>query len=150
MTAPAAAETGDDRVESMILLTERLTALIALDAAAFEARRPQEAASRLEETSRLANLYRHESTRIRQTANALAAASTGQKARLVRATEAFDSVLARQGRALHAAKTVTDGLVRAIAEEVASQRGSTGGYGARGVTTAPAGASTAITLNQRA
>lgn len=145
-----AAESGADRVESMILLTERLTSLIALDAAAFEARRPQEAASRLEETSRLANLYRHESTRIRQTPNALAAATSDQKARLVRATEAFDAVLARQGRALQAAKTVTDGLVRAIADEVANQRSATGGYGARGATTAPAGASTAITLNKRA
>ena len=149
MTAPAAAETGDDRVESMILLTERLTSLIALDAASFEARRPQEAASRLEETSRLANLYRHESTRIRQTPNAMATASTDQKARLVRATEAFDAVLARQSRAIGAAKTVTEGLVRAIAEEVASQRQKGVSYGAKG-TQSPAAAATAITLNKRA
>ena len=43
-----------------------------------------------------------------------------------------------------------DVLVRAIADEVANQRSATGGYGARGATTAPAGASTAITLNKRA
>jgi shikimate 5-dehydrogenase len=67
---------------------------------------------------------------------------------LIRATEAFDAVLARQGRALEAAKTVTEGLVRAIAEEVANQRQQGVSYGAGG-TSAPAGA-TAITLNQRA
>ncbi len=139
-----------DRLEAMIVLTDRLTAMIALDAAAFEQRRPQEAAARLEETSRLANLYRHESSRLRQTPAAIAAATPDQKARLVRATEAFDAVLARQGRALQAAKTVTDGLVRAIAEEVAGQRTANGGYSAGGVTTAPSGASTAITLNKRA
>ena len=139
-----------DRIEAMIALTERLTASVALDAAAFEQRRPQEAAARLEETSRLANLYRHESSRLRQQPGLIAAATPAQKTRLVRATEGFDAVLARQGRALQAAKTVTDGLVRAIAEEVASQRSSNGGYGAGGLTTAPAGAATAITLNKRA
>jgi hypothetical protein len=140
----------DDRLEAMILLTERLTTQIALDAAAFEQRRPQEAAGRLEETSRLANLYRHESGRLRQTPAVIAGASLDQKARLVRATEAFDAVLARQGRALEAAKTVTEGLVRAIAEEVATQRGSTAGYGAGGATKTPVGIASAITLNRRA
>lgn len=150
LTTQQPASPSSDRIEAMIVLTERLTARIALDAAAFEQRRPQEAAGRLEETSRLANLYRHESTRLRQSPNLIAAASPAQKARLVRATEGFDAVLARQGRALQAAKTVTDGLVRAIAEEVASQRSRNGGYGAGGATTAPAGAATAITLNKRA
>ena len=54
-----------DRVEQMIILTERLTELIALEAQAFEQRRPQDAAEHLVETSRLANIYRHESSRIR-------------------------------------------------------------------------------------
>ncbi len=137
MTAPQTAEAAD-RIESMILLTERLTALIALDAAAFEQRRPQEAASRIEETSRLANLYRHESTRLRAAPDIVAAADPDQKSRLMRSTEAFDAVLARQGRALEAAKTV------------ANQRSSNAGYGARGLAATPAGAATAITLNQRA
>ena len=57
-------------------------------------------------------------------------------------------MLARQGRALEAAKTVTEGLVRAIAEEVATQRQKGASYGAGGASS-PAGA-TAITLNQRA
>ena len=47
----------------------------------------------------------------------------------MRATEAFEAVLARHGRALEAAKTVTEGLVRAIAEEVARSRSAGTGYG---------------------
>ena len=73
----------------------------------------------------------------------------GQRARLARATEAFDAVIARQGRALAAAKAVTEGLVHAIAEEVAAQRSVGAAYGPRGMKPV-AGATTSVTLNQRA
>lgn len=137
-----------DRVEQLILLTDRLTELVAAQAQAFENRRPQDAAAQLEEASRLANLYRHESTRVRADPSLIAGAPLAQRTRLVRATEAFDAVLARQGRALAAAKQVTEGLVRAIAEEVAAQRtkGSTYGPGAA----QQSDKATAITLNKRA
>jgi len=72
-----------------------------------------------------------------------------QRARLVRATEAFDAVLARQGRALNAAKTVTEGLVKAIADEVANQRAGASGYGPGAAVHKP-GLATSITLNKRA
>jgi hypothetical protein len=143
------AHDAEDRVDQLIILTERLTALIALEAAAFEQRRPHEAAQYIEETSRLANLYRHESTRVRANPAMIAGAPLAQRTALTRATEAFDAVLARQGRALEAARTVTEGLVRAIADEVSSQRRETAGYGAAGAirrTDAP----TSIALNQRA
>jgi hypothetical protein len=136
------------RVDQLILLTERLTELIALEAQAFEQRRPQDAARHLDETSRLANLYRHESGRVRADPTLVGAAPLAQRMKLIRATEAFDAVLARQGRALEAAKTVTEGLVRAIAEEVATQRGEAAGYGP-GATNRTADAR-AITLNKSA
>ena len=138
-----------DRVEQLIVLTERLTELIAHEALAFEERRPQDAALHIEETSKLANIYRHESARVRANPNLVAGAPLMQRTRLIRATEAFDAVLARQGRALDAAKTVTEGLVRAIAEEVASKRNTGSGYG-RGGAAAPAASATSITLNKRA
>ena len=69
----------------------------------------------------------------------------------MQATEAFDAVLARQGRAIEAAKTVTEGLVRAIAEEVAATREQRHGYGPGALPPASsATAATAITLNRRA
>ncbi|WP_374569974.1 flagellar basal body protein [Phenylobacterium sp.] len=139
-----------DRVEQMIILTERLTELIALEAQAFEARRPQDAAQHQAETTRLANLYRHESMRVRANPKLVAEAPSELRLRLIRATEAFDAVLARQGRALEAAKTITEGIVRAIAEEVASQRSRAGGYGPGAAAKPATGAATAITLNKRA
>ena len=138
-----------DRVEQLIVLTERLTELIAHEALAFEERRPQDAALHIEETSKLANVYRHESARVRANPNLVAGAPLIQRTRLIRATEAFDAVLARQGRALEAAKTVTEGIVKAIAEEVASKRATGAGYGQGGVA-APAASPTSITLNKRA
>jgi hypothetical protein len=144
-----AAQNPQDRVEQLILLTERLTELVAEQAQAFETRRPQDAAAKIDETSRLANLYRHESARVRAQPDLVSSAPLALRTRLVRATEAFDAVLARQGRALNAARTVTEGLVKAIAEEVANQRSKGVSYGATGVASAD-GTATAITLNRRA
>lgn len=138
-----------DRVEQLIILTERLTELIALEAQAFEQHRPHEAAQYVEETSKLANVYRHESARVRADPSLVSSAPLAQRTRLIRATEAFDAVLARQGRALEAAKTVTEGLVRAIANEVASQRAGVSGYGPGAAVHKP-GLATSITLNKRA
>ena len=144
-----AASDAADRVEQLVILTERLTELIAKQALAFEQRRPQDAASMLEETSRLANLYRHESARVRADPRMVESAPLEARTRLVRATEGFDAVLARQGRAIEAARTVTEGLVKCIAEEVASQRSKASVYGSSGMQSAGPTA-TAITLNKRA
>jgi len=136
------------RVEQLTELTERLTALIAFQAKAFESHRPQDAAARLDEVARLANFYRHESAEVRQNPALVSAAPAALRQKLIRATEAFEAVMARQGRALAAAKTVTEGIVRAVAEEVAAQRNAGAGYGP-GARTATASA-TAITLNRHA
>ena len=124
-----AANDAADRVDQLITLTERLTDLIGEECRAFAARRPFEAAANIEETSRLANLYRHESMRIRQDRSLLDGASLDKRRRLVRSTEAFDAVLARHGRALAAAKTITEGIVHAVAEEIANNRDTGAGYG---------------------
>ena len=143
-----AADDAADRARQLIALTERLTDLIAADTRAFEARRPQDAAGRIGETSDLANLYRRESLRIRHDPTLLDGVDLEERRRLARATEAFEAVLARHGRAIEAARTVTEGLVQAIAAEVAKQRTAGAGYGAGGG--AIAGDASAITLNQRA
>jgi hypothetical protein len=138
------------RVEDLIRLMERLTGLVAEQARCFEARRPQDAAAYLQEIGQLANVYRHESARIRGALGLLAGLAPQLRSRLYRVTEAFDAVLARQSRAVAAAKFVTEGLVKAIAEEVAVQRQQGGVYGAGGMTQGSPTAATAITLNQRA
>jgi hypothetical protein len=146
-----AAHDAADRTDQLIILTERLTDLIGQQCQCFEQHRPQDAARLGEETSRLANLYRHESTRVRADPGLVSAAPRELRQRLVQATEAFDAMLRRHGRALTAAKTVTEGLVRAIADEVASRREQLSGYGPTAKPPASSqSAATAITLNRKA
>ena len=142
------AQSPAERAEQLVLLTERLTGLIAEQLRAFEARRPQDAAANAEETARLANLYRHESLKLKADPKALEGAPAELKERLVAATRAFDAVLARHGRAVEAAKTITEGLIRAIAEEVHKQRNAVAGYGPKALQ-APRPA-TPVALNRRA
>ena len=141
-------EHAERNVEQLIALTERITARMAADAADFEARRPLAAAERIGATAELANLYRHESARVKAEPELIAGASEVSRRKLKQASEAFEAVLARHARALEAAKTVTEGIVRAIAEEVARTRSAGTGYGP-GAQTRP-GQATAITLNRRA
>lgn len=102
----------------------------------------------MDEMTKLANIYRHESLRVRSAPSLIEDAPLEQRMTLMRSTEAFDAVLARHGRAVEAARTITEGLVRAIAEEVAAQRPTGAGYGAD--SNAKAGDARAVTLNKRA
>jgi hypothetical protein len=142
------AENPEDRVAQLIGLTRRLTELLAGEAALYEARRPQDAAAKSEDTARLANIYRHETLRLKADPSMIAGASLAARQVLIRVTEAFEAVLARHGRAIGAAKAVTEGLVQAIAEEVAATRSARSPYGADA--RAPSADATAITLNKRA
>ncbi len=142
------AGTSAQRMAQLILLTERLTGLIAEQLRAFEACRPQDAAGNAEETARLANLYRHESLKVKSDPSLLEGAPAELREQLVAATQAFDAVLARHGRAVEAAKTITECLIRAIAEEVHRQRNAVASYGPKAMQ-APR-AATAVALNRRA
>lgn len=142
-----AADRGAAALEAMVDLTERLTGLIEGQALAFERHRPQDAAATLAEVARLANLYRAGSTEVRAAPGKLSEAPPEVRARLLSATQAFESALERQGRALAASKVITEGVVKAIADEIAARRSVGQAYGPG----APRrGAATAITLNRQA
>jgi len=143
-----AADSPTDRVEQLLALTERLTESLAAETRAYEAHRPYEAAASTQETVRLANMYRHESLRVKKDPSLVAEAPQPLRARLVEATKIFEETLARHSRAVEAALAITEGVVRAIAEEVAAAKKSGSGYGRRGAG-AP-DASTPIAVNKRA
>ena len=138
----------EENVERLIALTERLTRRNAEDAQVFESRQSHEAAARVEETAQLANLYRHETARVRENPSTVAAASPERRERLMQASRTFDQTLVRHGRAVFAAKVVTEGIVRAIAEEVITARAAATGYGP--TARVQPSAATAITLNRQA
>jgi hypothetical protein len=140
-------DSGSAGLTAIIELTETLTGLLADQARAFEEHRPQDAAASLPEVTRLATLYREGSAKVRAQPSIVAAAPAALKRRLLRATEAFEAVLERQGRAVAASKTITEGLVKAIADEIAAKRAQTQAYGPAG---ARKPAALAIALDRQA
>jgi hypothetical protein len=143
-----AAADPSDHVDQLIALTERLAALLAEQTQLFEARRPQDAAGVTARSADLAALYRRETARVRANPLLLAGAPASKRRRLLDATRAFEATLKRHGAAVHACKSVTEGLVRAVADEVARRRAPPAGYGPRARATQADGS--AITLNRRA
>jgi hypothetical protein len=136
-----------DRVEQLILLTERLTKHLRAEIEAFEAHRPHEVAPQIKETQRLADLYRRETSAARADPARIADAPLARRKRLAEATKAFDAVRKRHAAAIESSRRITEGLVRTIAGVVADRR-KPAGYGPRAY---PAlGDARAIALNRRA
>lgn len=149
MSPEAAAElNASARVRQLIDLTDRLTEQLTVEAAAFEARRPQDAAATVARTSDLANSYRRESAQVKANPSVLAAAPAAERKALIAATEAFEAILSRHAAAVEAAKAVSEGLVRTIAAEISDLRGSPSAYGASGQATP--GDGRAVAYNARA
>lgn len=144
----AGTELATARVRQLTRLTEDLTDRLIDETRAFEARRPQDVAAGLALTQEMANTYRRESAQLKANPALLSAAPTTERMGLIAATQAFEAVLARHGRAVEAARIVSEGLVKAIAEEMASARPPASAYGATG--RAASGDGRAVTLNRTA
>jgi hypothetical protein len=137
-----------DTAQGLTTLTQRLTERLAIELAAFEARRPQDVANGMAETQDMANRYRREAARVKADPQVLSGADLTARRALIAATEAFEAILARHARAVEAARIVSEGLVQTIAGEVAAARAMGTGYGASG--RAPTLDGRAITMNRTA
>lgn len=120
------------RVRQLLELTRRLTDRLAAETKAFERGRPQDVAARLAETQDMANLYRRDSGHVKANPALLAAAPPSERTALIDATRAFEAVLARHAGAVEAARKISEGLVLAIAHEVAAARTPAAAYAADG------------------
>lgn len=133
-----------DRAEQLLLVTERLTALIDLETQRMDARLPPLDGAAAEEKTRLANAYRLELARIKQDRSLIESAPPALLTQLRRSTVVLHEKLADHELALAAVKLVTEGLVHAMAEEVVRQRGGDAHYGATGELIAPNGPGAAV------
>tara|TARA_R110000868_G_scaffold179061_3_gene419036 strand:- start:8057 stop:8506 length:450 start_codon:yes stop_codon:yes gene_type:complete len=124
-----AARNGTERAEALLRLTIRLTELIRGETQMFQRRRPQDAVTLQDEKSKLANIYRSEVARARSEPTRFAGAPAPLKNTLREATVSFHAALAENARAVTAMKVITEGVVRAIAEEAERQRSTGHGYG---------------------
>lgn len=144
------ADDAADRAEQILLLTERLAGIVETETAALSAGRPARPDSpESAELQRLANAYRLEMARIKNEPALIADASRGARERLQTATAALQVRLDGYAVALGAAREVTEGLMRAMAQEVQTTRRGAQGYGAQGGY-AETGSAEAVALDQRA
>ena len=126
------ADDAKDRVEQLLLMTERLAALAAEDTRRIEARQPLPEGADADEKNRLANAYRLELARIKQEPALIESAPADLLHRLRSRTVALHEILAAHEIALNAVKMVSEGMVHAMAEEVARQRLSGANYSPHG------------------
>ncbi|MES1156906.1 MAG: hypothetical protein ABUL73_03910 [Alphaproteobacteria bacterium] len=133
------AENSADRAEQMLIVTERLTALIEEEAGLIKARKPPLSGEKADERTRLANAYRLELDRIKQDPSLIRDAPAHLLSQLRKQTEFLHSALAVHEIELGAVKLVSEGLAQAMAEEVARQIGGTRNYGASGGVQNPTG-----------
>jgi hypothetical protein len=147
---PLLADDAADRAEQILLLTDRLMAIVEAETAALAAglpTRPNTPESL--ELQRLANAYRLEMARIKDDPSLISGAPRPVREQLQTATGALQHRLDQYGLALGAAREVTEGLVRAMAEEVQRVRSGPQGYGAQGAYAETANPG-AVALDQRA
>lgn len=138
------ADDAKDRAEQLLLVTERLTALVDLETQRIEARQPPLDGAEAEEKTRLANAYRLELARITHDRALIDSAPAALLTQLRQSTVVLHEVLAAHEIALNAVKIVAEGLVHAMAEEVVRQRGGDANYGATGELVAPNGLGPAV------
>ena len=138
------ADDAQDRVEQLLLISERLTALIDAETQRIEARQPPLDGAEAEEKTRLANAYRLELARVKQDRSLIEGAPPALLAQLRQSTAAMHEKLAAHETALNAVKVIAEGLVHAMAEEVVRQRGGDANYGASGELVAPNGLGPAV------
>ncbi|MDX2233643.1 MAG: flagellar basal-body protein FlbY [Hyphomonadaceae bacterium] len=143
------ADDAADRAEQLLLLTGRLAALVDAEGAALAQGDPLSGAGAGDELRRLANAYRLEIARIKEDRTLIAAAPRHLRQRLQDETARLQARLETYSAALFAAREITEGLVRAVAEEVQRARNGPAGYGAQGAY-AQGGAVAPVALDQRA
>jgi hypothetical protein len=113
--------TGDARkIERLMALTARLTEALQTDIAALERGRPREMRSPTLEVQQLTALYSREAASI--TPAAIKTLPKEAQDKLTEATRRFREVLALHGRKLMRVRTLTEGMIRAIADDVAKRK----------------------------
>jgi hypothetical protein len=131
------AHNGSERARQLLALTRRLAERLVFETATLEAHRPQDLYAGMEETRNLSNLYRHETARIKADPSLLDGIGDADKAALREATQAFQVHLRRYELAVNAAKTITEGIIAAVAQDMSLRRAQNLTYGAKGRTQVP-------------
>jgi hypothetical protein len=121
----------NDRADELAAMARRLIDLVAAETAALRAHQLAPPGD-LAEKDRLAHAWRIEVGRLKQDPGALAGADPERRATLKSLAAELAASLDQHAQALLAMKTVSEGLVRAIAEETGRARRPPAAYTAGG------------------
>jgi hypothetical protein len=124
----------DPKIERVIHMAERLIEALEADIAALENGKPQEMRTTHPEIQKLSAVYGREAASI--SPDAAKEASAPLRNSLMAVTRRFAEVLSRHSRIVVRVKNASEGMIRAIAEEVDRKNVSTRTY-APNPTTAP-------------
>ncbi|HWU25646.1 MAG TPA: hypothetical protein VN154_04525 [Rhizomicrobium sp.] len=108
------------KIDRLLALTERLTEALLADIAALERCRPREMRSPSIEVQQMTALYAREAASFAP--SVVQVLPKEARDRLTAATAAFREVLARHGQILLRVRNATEGMIRAIAEDVAKRK----------------------------
>ncbi|WP_417452197.1 hypothetical protein [Kordiimonas sp.] len=129
-------------------LTIALTELIGRETDLLEARKPREAQKLHGEKSRLMAEYRETLNRVRVNEHTLGPKGSEERTYLRKLTDAFREMLRDHARVVLRLKSVSEGLIRSVGEEVSKRNRSVVGYGKNAAQTAARARPTSLSLNQ--
>jgi hypothetical protein len=122
----------EERAEQLHAMTLRLIGMVIAEAEAVRAHRLSSANAGWDEKERLVHAWRIEVSRIKAEPALLAGLSAARKSALQQSARELETALEAHAMALAASKSVTEGLVRSIATEIAAARSAPVGYGRSG------------------
>jgi hypothetical protein len=108
------------KIERLLTLTERLKEALEADIAALERGRPREMRSPKADVQQLTALYAREAAGFAP--SVVQGLPKDLREKLTGATTRFREVLIQHGRVLTRVRSCTEGMIRAIADDVASKR----------------------------
>lgn len=123
------------RVQTLIALTEELTAIIVQENELLASRRPKELSALQPDKARLAAAYAQSIRHIAADRSSVAEAGEGLIAKLRELTRTFEERAQHQRALLDGARAASESVLKAVAEEAG--RTAEPGYGARRATAAP-------------
>lgn len=126
---PIAADTPTDRVEQLIILTERLNGLVDKEIDLLKTRRPSELEHLADERNTLSRVYTQEMSLIRQDKNLVRGVAPQLIETLKKITGRFRDRLAEHDRILTAIRTVSERMIKSVAADVNAKSQAVTGYG---------------------
>ena len=139
----------NQRADNLIALTQKITDLLAAETALLKEKRPSEITSINEEKSKLSAMYQRELADLKGDPRKIQALTQEKRDSLKSVTSEFRKVTDRHMHMLQNYRTISEGIVKSVADEVAAKDVPAAGYGQKAMAPKPTASKTrAFAINQ--